>query len=193
MRDPLPWKPELFCHLVTFQHSGRRLWDLWQFIAGDVMVGDRGIGVYFFILIILYDCDIYVGESKPTYSSVTRLSIINILHCHFPSYYTLPLFGDLFFRVRSYVPRVLCSPGPMFPRTYVPRVRCSPILCSPVPMFPGTCEPLSYVPRYLCSPVLCSPVPMFPVPMFPGTYVPPYLCSPVSPLTIMPSTYVPQS
>ena len=94
-------------------------------------------------------------------------------------------------RVRSYVPRVLCSPGPMFPRTYVPRVRCSPILCSPVPMFPGTCEPLSYVPRYLCSPVLCSPVPMFPVPMFPGTYVPPYLCSPVSPLTIMPSTYVP--
>ena len=93
--------------------------------------------------------------------------------------------------VRSYVPRVLCSPGPMFPRTYVPRVRCSPILCSPVPMFPGTCEPLSYVPRYLCSPVLCSPVPMFPVPMFPGTYVPPYLCSPVSPLTIMPSTYVP--
>ena len=95
------------------------------------------------------------------------------------------------FRVRSYVPRVLCSPGPMFPRTYVPRVRCSPILCSPVPMFPGTCEPLSYVPRYLCSPVLCSPVPMFPVPMFPGTYVPPYLCSPVSPLTIMPSTYVP--
>ena len=65
--------------------------------------------------------------------------------------------------VRSYVPRVLCSPGPMFPRTYVPRVRCSPILCSPVPMFPDTYEPLSYIPRYLCSPV----------PIFPGTYVPP--------------------
>ena len=61
------------------------------------MVGDRGIGVYFFILIILYDCDIYVGESKPTYSSVTHLSIINILHCHFPSYYTLPLFWGLVF------------------------------------------------------------------------------------------------
>ena len=66
-------------------------------------------------------------------------------------------------RVRSYVPRVLCSPGPMFPRTYVPRVRCSPILCSAVPMFPDTYEPLSYIPRYLCSPV----------PIFPGTYVPP--------------------
>ena len=59
----------------------------------------------------------------------------------------------LSYRVRSYVPRVLCSPGPMFPRTYVPRVRCSPILCSPVPMFPDTYEPLSYIPRYLCSPV----------------------------------------
>ena len=34
---------------------------------------------------------------------------------------------------RSYVPRVLCSPDPMFPGSYVPRV-----LCSPGPMFPGS-------------------------------------------------------
>ena len=33
----------------------------------------------------------------------------------------------------SYVPRVLCSPGPMFPGSYVTRV-----LCSPGPMFPGS-------------------------------------------------------
>ena len=37
----------------------------------------------------------------------------------------------------SYVPRVLCSPGPMFPDpgSYVPRV-----LCSPGPMFPSLYE-----------------------------------------------------
>ena len=52
---------------------------------------------------------------------------------------------------RTYVSRVLCSPGPMFPGSYVLRV-----LCSPGPMFPG-----SYVPRVLCSPG----------PMFPGSYV----------------------
>ena len=34
---------------------------------------------------------------------------------------------------RTYVPRVLCSPGPMFPGSHVPRV-----LCSPGPMFPGS-------------------------------------------------------
>ena len=43
-------------------------------------------------------------------------------------------------RERTYVPRVLCSPGPMFPGSHVPRV-----LCSPGPMFPG-----SHVPRVLC-------------------------------------------
>ena len=42
-------------------------------------------------------------------------------------------------RERTYVPRYLCSPVPMFPEpmfpgTYVPRY-----LCSPVPMFPGFC------------------------------------------------------
>ena len=75
----------------------------------------------------------------------------------------------------SYVPRVLCSPAPMFPGSdvppsYVPQYLCSPALMNPRPMFPGTYVPPSYVPRYLCSPV----------PMFPGTYVPPYLCSLVS-------------
>ena len=36
------------------------------------------------------------------------------------------------YRERSYVPRVLCSPGPMFPGSHVPRV-----LCSPGPMLGG--------------------------------------------------------
>ena len=74
----------------------------------------------------------------------------------------------------SYVPRVLCSPAPMFPGSdvppsYVPQYLCSPALVNPCPMFPGTYVPPSYVPRYLCSPYLCSPVPMFP-----RTYVPPF-------------------
>ena len=90
--------------------------------------------------------------------------------------------------VRSYVPRVLCSPGPMFPHpmfpsTYVPRHLWTLVLYSPVPMFPST-----YIPRYLCSPVLSSPVPMFPGTYVPRTYVPRYLCSPVP---MFPRTYVP--
>ena len=84
---------------------------------------------------------------------------------------------------RSYVPRVLCSPAPMFPCTYVPRYRCSPVQCSPVPMFPGAYVPLSYIPRYLCS-----PVPIFPCTYAPPSYVPQCLCSPVP---MFPRTYVP--
>ena len=136
-------------------------------------------------------CGVAKQHAKQTPNNILESIHYNLYACQTPYQHLIQSSHTRKTRVRSYVPRVLCSPGPMFPRTYVPRVRCSPILSSPVPMFPGTCEPLSYVPRYLCSPVLCSPVPMFPVPMFPGTYVPPYLCSPVSPLTIMPSTYVP--
>ena len=47
-------------------------------------------------------------------------------------------------RERTYVPRYLCSPVPMFPGTYVPRYLCSPVPMFPEPMFPGT-----YVPRFL--------------------------------------------
>ena len=39
----------------------------------------------------------------------------------------------------------------MFPRSYVPRV-----LCCPAPMFPGSYVPPSYVPQYLCSPALMN-------------------------------------
>ena len=88
----------------------------------------------------------------------------------------------------SYVPPHLCSPAPMFPGTDVPPSNVPQYLCSPAPMFPCPIFPGTYVPQYLYS-----PVPMLPRPMFPSAYVPPYLCSPVSPLTIMPSTYVPHS
>ena len=50
-------------------------------------------------------------------------------------------------RVTLYVCKAVCGE-----RTYVPRYLCSPVPMFPEPMFPG-----NYVPRYLCS-----PVPMFP-------------------------------
>ena len=78
-----------------------------------------------------------------------------VLHCFIHQCHLMDdVCTDMLNWERTYVPRYLCSPVPMFPGTYVPRY-----LCSPVPMFPGT-----YVPRYLCS-----PVPMFLEPMFPST------------------------
>ena len=69
--------------------------------------------------------------------------------------------GSLLLRVlfspRSYVPRILCSRGPMFPRPYIARVPCSQgpmyqwshvpkVRCTSGPMFPG-----SYIHKALCS------------------------------------------
>ena len=108
---------------------------------------------------------------------------------------------------RTYVPRYLCSPVPMFSRTYVPRYLCSSVPVFAEPMFPGTYRcmfaesmfrgayiirylfPLvhlfsrAFVPRYLCSPV----------PMFPGTHSP-NQCFPIpmSPVPIFPDTRVPR-
>ena len=87
MRDPLPWKPELFCHLVTFQHSGRRLWYLWQFIAGDVMIGDRGVGVCFHTynftwlwhICLRIEANIFISDTFIHYQHFT-LSFSFILH-----------------------------------------------------------------------------------------------------------------
>ena len=82
-----------FCHIITFQHSGRRPWDLWHIL---LKMSWSGVGVWgcVFMIVIPHDCDIYVGESKLTLSSVTYLFII----IHITLSYTLHIipYGELF-------------------------------------------------------------------------------------------------
>ena len=144
--------------------------------------------------------------------SLFRSISISLFHTPVVSHFmvssirTSPLFADTYFP-RSYGPRSLCSPIPMFPvlcspilrlhgPNYVPRSLCSPLpmfpntyiipgsyvlrsLCSPVPMFPNPYVPLPYVPQYYNFTVLCSPVPMFPNPYVPRSLCSPALCSPI--------------
>lgn len=88
--------------------------------------------------------------------SIGRLSLFEIKTNYVPM-----VQGSLLLRVlfspRSYVPRILCSRGPMFPRPYIARVPCSQ----------GPMYQWSYVPRVLYSQG----------PMFPGSYVSWDICS----------------
>ena len=66
--------------------------------------------------------------------------------------------GCLTMGERTYVPRYLCSPVPLFPEPMFPGM---PYLCSPVPMFPGFC-------RLLVSSIHRLQIPPTPTPNPPG-------------------------
>ena len=74
----------IFSYLFSFRHPGCGLWDLWLDCVGYVVVWGW-TGEMLFHTIIPYDCDIYVGESKPAYSSVIHsFTITHIIH--YPSW-----------------------------------------------------------------------------------------------------------
>ena len=92
------------------------------------------ISVYICIRIYIY---IYI-HSDITFAYYTPTCTHPLSHTHsvymHPGHAHIPIHANW---ERSYVPRVLCSPGPMFPGPMFPGSHVPRVLCSPGPMFGG--------------------------------------------------------
>ena len=76
----------------------------------------------------------HVGKHETSYTNIFRpISEKSIVRPHTAN---VPIPSS---RERTYVPRYLCSPVPMFPESMFPGAYVPRYLCSPVPMFPGFC------------------------------------------------------